>query len=77
MQSRTSVIRELVQKSLYAVDESTVAEAILLRARTKAVVAEPSFRTELCGPRIRSFRPDRNARSFRLTGTARLRRVYH
>jgi hypothetical protein len=62
---------------MYVVDERAVADAVVLRARMRLVVGEQSFRSEDRGPVARSFRRDRDARSFRLAGSARQRRVYH
>jgi hypothetical protein len=59
------------------VDERAVADAIMLRAMTRLVVAEQSFRSTLPESRPRSFRRDRGARSFRLTGSPRLRHIGH
>jgi hypothetical protein len=71
------VIREVVHKSLYVVDERVVADAIVLRAMAKQVIPEPCFRTELRGREVRSFRPNRDARSFRLCTSSRMHRVGH
>jgi len=62
---------------MYVVDERAVADAIVLRARVRATVGEQWFRSEHRGPEIRSFRRDRSARSFRLSGASHLRRVHH
>jgi hypothetical protein len=67
MESRVRVLRELVRDSLYAPDEREIANAILARASVRATVASPTFRAEQRLQPIRSFRRDRNARSFRLT----------
>jgi len=62
---------------MYVVDERAVADAILLRARMRVTLGEQTFRSEHRCPQVRSFRRDRSARSFRLTGSAQLRRAYH
>lgn len=71
------MIREVVHKSLYVVDERAVADAIVLRAMAKQVIPEPCFRTELRGREVRSFRPNRDARSFRLCTSSRMHSVSH
>ncbi len=77
MDSRVRVLKELISSSLYVADDFDVAEAIMLRAMAKRVIAEPSFRSECRLMPPRSFRRDRDARSFRLAGSSRLRRVSH
>jgi hypothetical protein len=77
MDSRVRVLKELVSSSLYVVDEFAVAEAVILRAKTKQMIAEQSFRSECRLMPPRSFRRDRDARSFRLAGSSRVRRVSH
>lgn len=67
---RTNTIRELVQQSMYPVDEWQVAEAILVRVAARQVVPAISFHSSERAPRPRSFRRSRDARSFRLTGVA-------
>ena len=71
------VLRELVRDSMYVVSEQTVAEAIMLRARTKLALPEQTFRSADRGALARSFRRDPTARSFRLSGSSRLRRAQH
>jgi hypothetical protein len=75
--ARVRIIKELVRDSLYQVEEREIADAILARATLRRVVAEPSFRSEPRGLGPRSFRRDRDARSFRLSGGPRLRRAHH
>jgi hypothetical protein len=53
---------------MYVVDERAIADAILLRARLRRAIPEPSFRSDRRGAAVRSFRRDRDARSFRLSG---------
>jgi hypothetical protein len=43
----------------------------------KQVIPEPCCRTELRGREVRSFRPNRDARSFRLCTSSRMHRVGH
>lgn len=69
--SQIDRITALVRESLYAVDESLIAEAILARASVRHHVAEASFRNDECevqrrAKEVRSFRPTRRARSFHL-----------
>jgi hypothetical protein len=61
-------LKQLVSESLYVVEPTVVAEAIVLRAMLRRTVAAPTFRSERSNPQARSFRRDRDARSFRLTG---------
>jgi len=74
--SQIDRISQLVRDSLYAVDESIVAESILARASVRHYVAEHSFRNDEYGTErrasdVRSFRPTRRARSFHLTDRRR------
>lgn len=61
------LLKELVSDGLYAVDEFTVADAILARLLTRVAVPGATFRNDVRGlaPQVRSFRPTRQARSFR------------
>jgi hypothetical protein len=65
MQRQIQLLRQLLLDSQYAVDPATVAEAILVRARTRRAVIGTAFRNDLRGHQVRSFRPSRQARSFR------------
>jgi hypothetical protein len=71
------VLRELVRDSLYVVPEQAVAEAIILRARTKLTMPDQTFRSAQRDPERRSFRRDSRARSFRLSGSSSPRRTHH
>jgi hypothetical protein len=73
VQARVQVLRKLLRESMYVVDEREVADAILLRALLRHTVPEPSFRSEHRGRHVRSFRRDRDARSFRLSGNTHFR----
>ncbi len=76
MNPRTKVIRQLVRESHYVVDERAVAEAIIVRSAVQRVVPGVTFRRETrATPQVRSFRPHRGGRSFRLT--RRERRPLH
>jgi hypothetical protein len=66
MNDRTATLKQLVAKSQYPIDEAAVAEAILVRSLARRAFPEVSFRAEPCPPRVRSFRPNSGARSFRL-----------
>jgi len=68
MQRQIQLIRELVDASLYAVDAAAVADAIVTRALTRQAVVGTTFRNEVRAPQVRSFRPSRQARSFRPCG---------
>jgi hypothetical protein len=67
MQRRLRLLRQLVLDSQYAVDEAAVAAAIVARATARRLVPATAFRNDLRGrdPQVRSFRPSRQARSFR------------
>jgi hypothetical protein len=62
---RAQLLRQLVLDSHYIVDEQLVAAAILARGRTRSLVSETAFRNDARRPPVRSFRPTRQARSFR------------
>jgi hypothetical protein len=62
---RAQLLRQLVLDSQYVIDEHLVAAAILARAVTRGLVGEAMFRNDMCAPRVRSFRPSSQARSFR------------
>lgn len=71
------ILKQLMRDSLYVVDERAIAEAILLRAGVRQLIGEHSFRSDLRGPQVRSFRRDPRARSFRLASNPRLRSIQH
>ena len=76
MNPRAKVLKQLVGESLYVVDESAIAEAIILRSMLRSAVPELPFRSNSRGPQVRSFRRHDDARSFRLTGSVRLRSLH-
>ncbi|HZL16128.1 MAG TPA: hypothetical protein VFG23_00155 [Polyangia bacterium] len=71
MQRQIQQLRQLILDSQYAVDEATVADAILARAIARRTVRGIAFRNDLgvpqanSTPEVRSFRPSSRARSFR------------
>lgn len=67
MEPRVTHLKQMIDQSLYVVDERAVATAILARAMTRHAVAAPEFRSDRREPIVRSFRRTRRARSFRLT----------
>lgn len=67
MNERTKLIRDLVRESHYVVDPDAVAEAILIRSAALRVLPDVAFRQNPDVPQVRSFRPHRGARSFRLS----------
>jgi hypothetical protein len=71
MTSRTKVLKQLVRDSQYVVDPHAVAEAIVLRAAAHTVLPDVTFRSKPAASSVRSFRPHRGARSFRLTRSDR------
>lgn len=91
MQRRLKVLRELVLDSSYTVDPDLVADAIIERARARQLLPGTRFRNEMRptdvgdamrqarmrAAEVRSFRPARGARSFRLTVARRSRDADH
>ncbi|MEJ7826185.1 MAG: hypothetical protein WKF48_12185 [Solirubrobacteraceae bacterium] len=71
MDPRLANIQQLVAESTYPIDESVIAEAILVRAAARRLVPDLAFRRAPADPEVRSFRPDRGARSFRLVRARR------
>jgi hypothetical protein len=74
MMSRVRLLRTLHEGGMYAIDERAIAEAIVARARLRALVPEVEFAERRAS--VRSFRRDPSARSFRLEGRA-MRRSAH
>jgi hypothetical protein len=68
MQRQIQLIRELLDESQYTVDTAAVAEAIVARAVARRTVMGTTFRNDVRAPQVRSFRPTRQARSFRPCG---------
>jgi hypothetical protein len=67
MNPRVKLLKELVNDGLYVIDEAAVADAVLLRTMTRHVLPEVTFRgTPRPAPEVRSFRPHRGAKSFKL-----------
>lgn len=72
MNARAQTIKQLINDDLYAIDDDAVAAAILLRMRARRALPEVTFRSAPGRPApVRSFRPHRGARSFRLSPAAR------
>jgi hypothetical protein len=67
MSQRTKVLKQLVRESQYVIDPDAIAEAIIIRTLAQRVLPDVSFRSATHTPQVRSFRPHRGARSFRLT----------
>jgi hypothetical protein len=67
MNPRTKILKQLVRESHYVVDPGAVAEAIIIRTLAQRVLPDVNFRSTTQPPPVRSFRPQRGARSFRLT----------
>ncbi len=63
--TRAQLIRQLVLDSQYVIDEEVVAAAILARGAARTLICEAAFRNDTRGAQVRSFRPTREARSFR------------
>lgn len=64
---RAQLLRQLVLDAQYVVDEELVAAAVVARVATRGSVPEVAFRNDLraAEERVRSFRPSKQARSFR------------
>jgi hypothetical protein len=62
---------------MYVIDERLVAEALLTRSRARTDVPGIEFGNERNCPPVRSFRLEHEARSFRLGGRPRSRRLHH
>jgi hypothetical protein len=73
---RTRLLRQLIEDSLYVVDERLVADAILLRSQARVTLPDVALRNDR-GASIRSFRLEHDARSFRLGGRTRSRQLHH
>ena len=72
MNPRVKLLKELVNDELYVIDEAAVADAVMLRSMTRHMLPEVTFRgTPRPAPQVRSFRPHRGAKSFRLTRAQR------
>jgi hypothetical protein len=76
MNARVRVLKQLVADSMYPMDESLIAAAIVQRALARRGLADPSLLDDLRESRIRSVRVYDDARSFRPTGMSRRRPVY-
>ena len=78
MNPRVKLLKELVNSELYVIDDLAVADAVLLRSMTRHMLPDVAFRgTPRPEPEVRSFRPHRGAKSFRLTRTRGERRPTH
>ena len=66
MNRRVALIKQLVQAGLYPIDETAIAEAIIVRSQARSVLPELAFRISAAKTPVRSFRHHSGARSFRL-----------
>jgi len=73
MTARTALLKQLVADGSYPLDEVAIADAIVLRAAARRDVPDLAFRCagHPVKKQIRSFRPHRGARSFRLARAVR------
>jgi hypothetical protein len=72
MNSRVKVLKQLVADERYVIDEAAIADAIILRSALLRTLPDVSFRcASHAAPQVRSFRPHRGVRSFRLTRAER------
>jgi hypothetical protein len=72
MNPRVRLLKELVGDGLYVIDDAAVAGAVLLRSQTRHMLPDVTFRgAPRPEPQVRSFRPHRGVRSFRLTRAER------
>ena len=72
MNSRTALLKQLIADGTYPIDESAIAESILVRAVARRVI--PDLALRCASPHlaaVRSFRPHSGARSFRLARAER------
>jgi len=68
MNSRVKLLKDLVDSELYVIDDLAVADAVVLRSMTRHMLPDVAFRgTPRPESEVRSFRPHRGAKSFRLT----------
>lgn len=74
MNPRAKLLGDLVREGLYVVDEAAVAEAIVARRAARRTLPDVTLRSATRPPahRVRSFRPDPEARSFRLAARRRV-----
>jgi hypothetical protein len=72
MNPRVKVLKQLVAGGHYVTDEAAIANAMMLRSMVLRALPDVTLR---CAPRtvpqVRSFRPHRGARSFRLSRAQR------
>ena len=72
MNPRVKLLKELVHDGLYVIDAAAVADAVMLRSMTRHMLPQVTFRgTPRPVPQVRSFRPHRGAKSFKLTRAQR------
>ena len=72
MNERVRLLKELVADGMYVVDDVAVADAVLLRSMTRHTLPDVTFRgSRPSEPEVRSFRPHRGVKSFRLTRSER------
>ena len=68
MNPRVKLLKDLVESELYVIDDLAVADAVLMRSMARHTLPDVAFRGTLRpAPKVRSFRPHRGAKSFRLT----------
>lgn len=69
---RVKILKQLVRDGHYVIDERAIAEAILVRSMARRMLPDVTFRgAPRAAPLVRSFRPHRWTRSFRLTRAER------
>lgn len=66
MNTRITALKQLVEQSNYPLDEAAIAESIVVRSKARQMLPDIAFRRPPSRPVVRSFRPHRGARSFRL-----------
>ena len=72
MNPRVKVLKQLVSGGHFVIDEAAVAEAMILRSMVLQMLPDVTFRsTPQSAPQVRSFRPHRGTRSFRLSRAVR------
>ena len=72
MNPRVRLLKQLISDGLYVIDDVAVADTVLLRSQMRHMLPDVAFRgSPRPEPDVRSFRPHRGAKSFRLTRAER------
>jgi hypothetical protein len=72
MNPRVKVLKQLVDDGHYVMNDAAIAEAIVVRSMALRILPDVTFRcAPHAAPQVKSFRPHRGARSFRLARAQR------